>query len=36
MEPLIRVTFTFVPGLESITGICRFYLKQVRPQFEKL
>ena len=33
-SPWIRVTFTFVPGLESITGICRFYLKQVRPQFE--
>lgn len=30
----IRVTFTFVPGLESITGICRFYLKGTRPQFE--
>jgi predicted AlkP superfamily phosphohydrolase/phosphomutase len=33
-SPWIRVTFTFVPGLESITGICRFYLKQTRPQFE--
>jgi predicted AlkP superfamily phosphohydrolase/phosphomutase len=33
-SPWIRVTFTFVPGLESITGICRFYLKQVRPQFD--
>ena len=33
-SPWVRVTFTFVPGLESITGICRFYLKQTRPQFE--
>src|SRR5712691_353045 len=33
-SPWIRITFKFVPGLESITGICRFYLKQVRPQFE--
>jgi len=30
----IRVTFTFIPGIEHVTGICRFYLKQVRPQFE--
>src|SRR5713226_1697093 len=30
----VPVTFKFIPGLESITGICRFYLKQVRPQFE--
>ncbi len=33
-SPWVRVTFNFIPGLESITGICRFYLKQVRPQFE--
>src|SRR6266849_3521089 len=33
-SPWIRVTFKFIRGLESITGICRFYLKQVRPQFE--
>jgi predicted AlkP superfamily phosphohydrolase/phosphomutase len=33
-SPWIRITFKFIPGLESITGICRFYLKQVRPQFE--
>lgn len=33
-SPWIRVTFTLIPGLESVTGICRFYLKQVRPQFE--
>lgn len=30
----VRLTFTFVPVLEKITGISRFYLKQVRPQFE--
>jgi predicted AlkP superfamily phosphohydrolase/phosphomutase len=30
----IRLNFTFIPGLESISGICKFYLKQVRPQFE--
>jgi predicted AlkP superfamily phosphohydrolase/phosphomutase len=28
------INFKLIPGLESITGICRFYLKQVRPQFE--
>lgn len=33
-SPWIRITFKFIPGLESITGICRFYLKEVRPQFE--
>lgn len=33
-SPWIRVTFTFIPGLEKITGICRFYLKQVHPRFE--
>jgi predicted AlkP superfamily phosphohydrolase/phosphomutase len=33
-SPWIPLTFKFIPGLESITGICRFYLKQVRPQFE--
>jgi len=33
-SPWIRIHFTFIPGLESITGICRFYLKEVRPQFE--
>ncbi|HXX20138.1 MAG TPA: alkaline phosphatase family protein [Candidatus Acidoferrum sp.] len=30
----VHVKFTFVPGLEEITGICRFYLKQVHPEFE--
>jgi predicted AlkP superfamily phosphohydrolase/phosphomutase len=33
-SPWIPLTFKFIPGLESIRGICRFYLKQVRPQFE--
>src|SRR5713226_3089624 len=33
-SPWVPLTFKFIPGLESITGICRFYLKQVRPQFE--
>ncbi|HET8922326.1 MAG TPA: alkaline phosphatase family protein [Candidatus Acidoferrum sp.] len=33
-SPWIRIQFALVPGLESITGICRFYLKEVRPQFE--
>ena len=30
----VRVRFTFVPGLEEISGICRFYLKKVHPEFE--
>ena len=30
----VRIKFTFVPGLEEVSGICRFYLKQVHPQFE--
>jgi predicted AlkP superfamily phosphohydrolase/phosphomutase len=33
-SPWINLDLTFVPGLESISGMCRFYLKQVRPQFE--
>jgi predicted AlkP superfamily phosphohydrolase/phosphomutase len=33
-SPWIRLTFKLIPGLASITGLCRFYLKQVRPQFE--
>jgi predicted AlkP superfamily phosphohydrolase/phosphomutase len=33
-SPWTRVTFTLIPGLERVNGICRFYLKQVRPQFE--
>lgn len=30
----IRVRFTFVPHLESVTGICKFYVKQLHPQLE--
>ena len=33
-SPWIRISFTFIPGLASVSGMCRFYLKQVRPQFE--
>jgi predicted AlkP superfamily phosphohydrolase/phosphomutase len=33
-SPWVRLTFTFVPVVEKITGICRFYLKQVHPQIE--
>lgn len=33
-SPWLRLNFRLIPGLESISGICRFYLKQVRPQFE--
>jgi len=33
-SPWIPLTFKFIPGLESISGMCRFYLKQIRPQFE--
>lgn len=33
-SPWVRLNFSLIPGLESISGICRFYLKQVRPQFE--
>jgi predicted AlkP superfamily phosphohydrolase/phosphomutase len=30
----VRATFTFVPHLQSVTGICRFYAKQIHPQLE--
>ncbi|HXM92752.1 MAG TPA: alkaline phosphatase family protein [Candidatus Dormibacteraeota bacterium] len=33
-SPWVPLTFKFIPGLKSTSGICRFYLKQVRPQFE--
>lgn len=33
-SPWIRLSFSIIPGLQSISGTCRFYLKQVRPQFE--
>lgn len=30
----IPVEFTLIPHLKSATGICKFYLKQVRPEFQ--
>jgi predicted AlkP superfamily phosphohydrolase/phosphomutase len=30
----VRVEFTLVPGLVSVRGICRFYLKQAHPRFQ--
>jgi predicted AlkP superfamily phosphohydrolase/phosphomutase len=30
----IPVEFELIPGLQSVTGICRFYLKEVRPNFK--
>ncbi len=33
-SPWKPVKFTFLRGLQSISGICRFYLKQTHPQFE--
>ena len=33
-SPWIRVEFTLVPVLESVSGICRFYLKQAHPEFQ--
>lgn len=33
-SPWMPVKFTFIPGLQSVSGICRFYLKQTYPQFE--
>ncbi len=30
----IQVKFDIIPVLESVTGICRFYLKEVRPHFK--
>ena len=33
-SPWVRLTFSFLPVLEKITGICRFYLKQVHPRVE--
>ncbi|MFQ5706556.1 MAG: alkaline phosphatase family protein [bacterium] len=29
-----QVKFELIPGLQSVTGICRFYLKEVRPNFK--
>lgn len=30
----IQVDFELIPALQSVTGICRFYLKEVRPTFK--
>ena len=30
----VRVEFTLLPGLVSVRGICRFYLKQAHPRFQ--
>jgi predicted AlkP superfamily phosphohydrolase/phosphomutase len=30
----VRVEFPLIPFLKSVTGICRFYLKEVHPQFK--
>ncbi|PYU09894.1 MAG: hypothetical protein DMG29_18615, partial [Acidobacteria bacterium] len=30
----VRVKFELMPFLSSVSGICKFYLKQVHPQFE--
>ena len=30
----MRVEFTLLPGLVSVRGICRFYLKQAHPRFQ--
>ena len=30
----VEVEFNLIPYLQSVSGICRFYLKQVRPDFE--
>ncbi len=30
----VEVEFTLIPYFQSVSGICRFYLKRVRPEFE--
>ena len=30
----VHVDFSLIPGLESVSGICRFFLKQVHPRFQ--
>ena len=30
----VRVDFQFIPFLQSVSGICRFFLKEVRPDFK--
>jgi predicted AlkP superfamily phosphohydrolase/phosphomutase len=29
----VRVEFPLIPGIKSVTGICRFYLKETHPHF---
>jgi predicted AlkP superfamily phosphohydrolase/phosphomutase len=31
-SPWVRLNFEMIPYLKSVTGICRFYLKEVNPQ----
>lgn len=33
-SPWLNIKFTLVPFLQSVSGICRFYLKGVRPHFQ--
>jgi predicted AlkP superfamily phosphohydrolase/phosphomutase len=33
-SPWIRISFPVLPGIQSVPGICRFYLKEARPQFK--
>lgn len=30
----VQVSFELIPGLQSVSGICRFYLKEVRPNLK--
>ena len=30
----VHVDFSLIPGLESVSGICRFFLKQAHPRFQ--
>jgi predicted AlkP superfamily phosphohydrolase/phosphomutase len=33
-SPWVPITFTLLPHLKGVTGICRFYLKEVAPHFK--
>jgi predicted AlkP superfamily phosphohydrolase/phosphomutase len=33
-SPWVRVKFELIPHLQSVTGICRFYLQAIRPHFK--
>jgi predicted AlkP superfamily phosphohydrolase/phosphomutase len=33
-SPWVRIEFTLIPVLESVSGICRFYLKQAHSEFQ--